>query len=159
MKIKLLVMDVDGTLTDGSIYISGQGEPVKMFNAKDGLGITWHLPPAGIIPAVITGRKSASVERRCAELGIAHLFQNADSKLAVLESLLNSLSLSMAETAYIGDDLNDYAAMKACGYKACPADAVKEIREICDYISPCRAGHGAVRDIIEHIIQAQSGHE
>jgi 3-deoxy-D-manno-octulosonate 8-phosphate phosphatase (KDO 8-P phosphatase) len=142
-------------LTDGRIYISDQGEFMKAFDAKDGFGIKRILPMAGIIPAIITGRNSIITERRCKEIGIEFIFQGIEDKFEILQVLLNRLSLLPEESAFIGDDLNDYSAMKTCGYRACPADAVREIQKVSDYISPQRAGYGAVRDIIEHIIKMQ----
>jgi 3-deoxy-D-manno-octulosonate 8-phosphate phosphatase (KDO 8-P phosphatase) len=156
-KIKILALDVDGTLTNGYIYISGQGEFFKAFNVQDGFGIVKLLPLAEIIPVIITGRKSKIVEKRCKELGIKFVFQGVNNKAEILESILDKFSLSAEESAFIGDDLSDYSAMQACGFKSCPADAVKEIQRISDYVSPIKAGHGAVRDIIEHLIRKQDG--
>jgi 3-deoxy-D-manno-octulosonate 8-phosphate phosphatase (KDO 8-P phosphatase) len=154
-KIKVLTLDIDGTLTDGHIYLSDQGELIKAFNAQDGFGIKKLLPLVKITPVVITGRESPIVTKRCKELDIQLIFQGIDDKFPVLETVLNRLSISPEEIAFIGDDLNDYPAMNACGFKACPADAVREIQKISDYVSPRQAGHGAVRDIIEHIIKVQ----
>jgi 3-deoxy-D-manno-octulosonate 8-phosphate phosphatase (KDO 8-P phosphatase) len=154
-KIKVLILDIDGTLTDGRIYLSDQGELIKAFNAQDGFGIKKLLPLAKITPVVITGRESPIVTKRCKELDIDLIFQGIDDKLPVLETVLNRLLISPEEAAFIGDDLNDYPTMNACGFKACPADAVREIQKISNYVSPRQAGHGAVRDIIEHIIKVQ----
>jgi 3-deoxy-D-manno-octulosonate 8-phosphate phosphatase (KDO 8-P phosphatase) len=155
MNIKILILDCDGTLTDGRIYISDQGEFIKAFNVQDGFGIKKFLPLVEITPIVITGRKSLILERRCKELDIEHVIQGVDDKFSTLRTVLSRLSLSWEECAFIGDDLNDYLAMKSCGFKACPFFAVKEIKKISDYISPQPAGHGAVRDIIEYIIKTQ----
>jgi 3-deoxy-D-manno-octulosonate 8-phosphate phosphatase (KDO 8-P phosphatase) len=154
-KIKVLILDIDGTMTDGHIYLSDQGELIKAFNAQDGFGIKRLLPLAKITPVVITGRESPIVTKRCRELDIDLIFQGINDKFSMLETILNRLSVSPEESAFVGDDLNDYPAMNACGFKACPADAVRSIRKISDYVSPRQAGHGAVRDIIEHIIKMQ----
>lgn len=146
-----MVMDVDGTLTDGGIYIGNDGELMKRFNAKDGYAIANMLPQMNIIPAIITGRKSHIVENRCKELGIRNLIQGSSDKLSDLRNLCNRLDIDFQQTAYIGDDMNDYSVMSIAGFKACPADATEEIRGICDYVSSVKGGDGAVRDIVEYL--------
>ena len=150
MKTKLLILDVDGTLTDGSITY-GDVVELKTFNAKDGL-ILKALPKLGIEVIFLTGRKSEAVARRAAELG-AEAVQCVDDKLTVLKSILTGRGIAPEQCAYIGDDLNDYAAMSICGFKACPNDAVAEIRGICDYVSQKKGGHGAVREICEVMLK------
>ena len=145
-------MDVDGTLTDGKVYIGTNGELFKAFNIKDGLGINTLLKHHNIEPAIITGRNSAMVLQRCSELGIKALFQGVSDKVACLKVLIKKKSLVPSEVAYIGDDLNDIAVMKLCGLKGCPADAADEVKSICDFIAPHNGGDGAVRDFIEYII-------
>lgn len=151
--IKLLVMDVDGTLTDGKIYMGPTGEVMKVFDIKDGYAIHEMLPKMGIEPVVITGRKSAIVERRCEELGITRLYQGISDKLIVLKELCDNLGLSLANVAYVGDDLNDYDCMiavkSASGIIACPANAVDPIIRAASIVSSHDGGHGALRDIIE----------
>ncbi len=149
--IKLLVMDVDGTLTDGKIYLSTEGEFMKAFNVKDGYAIKHILPEHNIIPAIITGRKSIIVQKRCEELDIKYLFQNVKDKLPVLKELVQSLNLSLENVAYIGDDVNDLECLKVCRFSACPNDAVDEVKDVCMYVSSFNGGDGAVRDIIEYI--------
>ena len=150
--IKLLVTDVDGTLTNGQIVYNNKGEESKSFNVKDGLGLKELAPKHHIICAVITGRKSLIVELRCKELNILHLYQNITDKAHCLIRLTEELNISLNDVAYIGDDINDLDAMSLCGFKACPYDAVDVIKNISDYISPIKGGYGAVRDCIDFII-------
>lgn len=147
--IKAIVMDVDGTLTDGGLYISETGELVKRFHVKDGYAIHDLLPQLGIIPIIITGRKSDIVLRRCNELGIVHVVQGSTEKLADLTKILSLEHIELAETAYIGDDINDLECMKKVGVKGCPCDAVDEVKKVVDYITKCSGGNGAVREFIE----------
>lgn len=158
MKIKLLILDVDGTLTDGKIYISDAGEAFKAFNIKDGYAIKHILPAHGITPVVITGRYSKIVENRCKELDIIHCFQNCANKIEKLKDVADSFGLlvdgdgSYKEIAYIGDDINDLEAMSLCSFVACPSNACKEVKAVSNYISPYEGGYGAVRDILEYMI-------
>lgn len=151
-KIKLLVMDVDGTLTNGEITFNDLGVESKNFNVKDGYGIGVIAPKNGIICAIITGRKSNIVKVRCEEIGIKYLYQQVDDKCKCLKELAHSLNVSLNEIAYIGDDLNDLNAMSLCGLKGCPNDAVQEVKNNVNYISNLNGGQGAVRDFIEFII-------
>ena len=136
--IKYLVMDVDGTLTDGKIYMGHDGELGKAFHIKDGCGIHDLLIPSGSIPIIMTGRKSA-------------IYQGITDKLAQLSEIADELSA----VAYIGDDINDLLCMRAVkeagGIVGCPQDAAKEVRKIADFISENKGGEGAVRDFIEWI--------
>ena len=150
-KIKLLVMDVDGTLTDGKIYMGNDGEVMKAFDVKDGCGIKDILPTLGITPVIITGRVSKIVENRAKEIGITELHQGVRDKLAVLKEVAEKYDATPDEIAYIGDDINDLECIKYCGFTACPADAVEEVKKLCQFISKLQAGHGAVRDIIERL--------
>jgi len=153
--IRALVMDVDGTLTDGGIYLGNSGEELKRFYVRDGLAIKHILPEYGIVPIVITGRSSALVSRRCEELDIADVVQGCGDKLAALERMLAEKGISFGETAYIGDDVNDLECMKKAGLSGCPADAVKDVLETADYVCSNRGGYGAVREFIDHIISTQ----
>lgn len=150
--IKYLVMDVDGTLTDGKIYASPIGEAIKAFNIKDGCGIHDILIPNQIIPVIITGRKSDITLNRCRELGIVEVHQGVSDKIKKLREVVGRLE----EVAYIGDDINDLSCMTAVkaagGMVGCPADAVKKVKSIADFISPHNGGDGAVRDFIEWIV-------
>lgn len=151
--IKLLILDVDGTLTDGQIYTGEQGELFKAFNVKDGFAINQILPAAHILPVILTGRQSTIVENRMRELNVKSIYQGVSDKVAMLRVIAAESHVNLEECAYIGDDLNDLNAMKLCGFKACPHDAVREIKSICDYVSPFCAGQGAVRDICESILK------
>ena len=150
-KIKLLVMDVDGTLTDGKIYMGNNGEVMKAFDVKDGCGIKDILPTLGITPVIITGRVSKIVENRAKEIGITELHQGVRDKLAVLKKVAEKYNASPDEIAYIGDDINDLECIEYCGFTACPADAVEKVKNNCQYVSMLYAGNGAVRDIIRKI--------
>lgn len=153
-KIRVLVMDVDGTLTDGGIYMGNEGEVFKRFHVKDGYGIHNILPQLGIIPVVLTGRNSSIVEVRCRELGIEHVIQGSRDKTAALCVILDKLGVGLTETAYIGDDLNDYDVMMKVGLRGCPHDAAQEIKNMADFVSEADGGEGAVREFIEWIRKA-----
>lgn len=153
MRIKYLIMDVDGTLTDGKIYMSSEGELMKAFNIKDGYGIHDILLLNGVEPVIITGRNSDIVRNRCKELGIKRIYQGITDKEKKIKDIIDDLS----KVAYIGDDLNDYLSMKCIkedgGLIGCPADAVNEIKDLADYISIHNGGNGAVRDFIDWLIR------
>ena len=153
-KIKLLALDVDGVLTDGSIFISPAGEVFKGFNAKDGMGISCALR-SGLKIAIITGRQSPIVQRRCEELGISLLLQGVKDKRLALQQMGQELGLVREEIAYMGDDLNDIPAFKASGLNMVPADACLEILPLADIITTAKGGHGAVREAITMILVAQ----
>lgn len=152
MKIKALVMDVDGTLTDGGIYMGENGEVMKRFDVKDGYAIHNMLPEMGIIPIIITGRISKIVENRCRELEIKKFIQGSKDKVSDLLKVIEALNIKLEETAYIGDDLNDFEVMKIVGVRGCPANAVKEVRNICEFVSLQNGGNGAVREFVEWIL-------
>lgn len=151
-KIRLLVMDVDGTLTDGKINMGPEGEVYKSFNIKDGYAINEMLPAAGIVPAIITGRTSAIVERRAAELHIAEVHQGQHDKLGTLQALMSKYNCTKDEVAYIGDDVLDLVCMHQCGIVGCPADSCRQVLDVADYVAPHRGGDGAVRDFIEWLL-------
>ena len=150
-KIKLLVMDVDGTLTDGKIYMGNNGEVMKAFDVKDGCGIKDILPTLGITPVIITGRVSQIVENRAKEIGITELHQGVRDKLAVLKEVAEKYAAAPDEIAYIGDDINDLDCIEYCGFTACPADAVVEVSKSVDIICENNAGKGAIRELINTI--------
>lgn len=156
-RIKYFVMDVDGTLTDGKIYMGNECEVCKAFNIKDGCGIHDILIPSGIVPVIITGRSSLIVERRCKELGIQDLYQGVANKQFVLDRLLKEAGYEYKDVAYIGDDINDLSCMKIIketgGIIGCPADAVQEVIEVADFVSSKNGGDGAVREFIEWIVK------
>ena len=153
-KIKLLALDVDGVLTDGSIYISPAGEVFKGFNAKDGMGISCALRN-NLQIAVITGRQSPIVERRCEELGIKLFMQGVKDKRLALQKMAQELGLTREEIAYMGDDLNDIPAFKASGLNFVPADGSIEVLAVADIITKAKGGCGAVREAITMILAAQ----
>ena len=153
-KIKLVCLDVDGVLTDGSIIISGQGELFKQFYVRDGLGIKF-LQDCGIQVAICTGRQSDIVIERAKELGITLLMQGQKDKREGLAEICRKAGVSPEETAYMGDDIPDYEVMQIAGLPACPADAAPEIKQIARYISPFGGGQGCGRDIIEQILRTQ----
>ena len=154
MSIELIVMDVDGTMTDGSIIYSDSGEELKAFNVKDGLGIaSWHR--LGKKSAIITGRESEVVARRAKELKIDYLKQGAKRKVDSLFEIADSCKLSMDQIAVIGDDWNDYEMMIIAGATFAPADATKPILDIAEYRLKARGGEGAVREMIDILIEAE----
>lgn len=152
MSIELLVMDVDGTLTDGRIYIGAQGEVMKAFDVRDGYAIAHILPQLGITPVIITGRSSAIVEQRAKELKITELYQGVADKLTKLKEVAEKFGVSADAVAYIGDDLNDLDCIRYCGITACPADAVPEVQNAVDYICNHDGGRGAVREFISFLM-------
>lgn len=151
--IKYLIMDVDGTLTDGKIYMGHNGEVCKAFNIKDGCGIHDILPEHKIIPVIISGRTSKIIENRCRELGITELYQGIKDKVDALDGVLIKNGCNRSNVAYIGDDINDLSCMcavkKAGGVVGCPADAAREVKELADFIGNKNGGDGAVREFIE----------
>ena len=150
--IKLVLLDVDGTLTDGGIYRGNNGEELKRFNVKDGYAIV-NAQKLGIEFGIITGRKSELVEIRAKELKIKYLYQGISEKTVVLEEIIKKDSLSKEEIAYMGDDLNDLLIMKQVGLSGTPKDAVDEVIQVADFVSKKNGGSGAVREFIEHILK------
>jgi 3-deoxy-D-manno-octulosonate 8-phosphate phosphatase (KDO 8-P phosphatase) len=148
--IKLIVLDVDGTLTDGGIYKADSGDEFRKFNAKDGLGIL-NAEKQGIEFAIITGSKGANIENRANHLKIKYVFTEVGDKLPILQQIMSDNNWSKENVAYIGDDVNDLECMQLCGYKACPVDAVDEVKAICNYVSSKAGGNGAVREVIDEI--------
>lgn len=152
-KIKLLVMDVDGTLTDGKIYMGVNGEVMKAFDIKDGYAIAHILPELGIVPVIITGRTSKIVENRAKELHITELYQGVGKKLTQLKKVAEKYNASPDEIAYIGDDLNDLDCIEYCGVTACPADAVQDVKKVCNFICNNKSGTGVVREFVEYFVR------
>ncbi len=159
--IRFLVMDVDGTLTDGKIYMGQSGELFKVFDAGDGYAIKEILPSLDIIPVIITARRSLIVENRAKELSIAELHQGCSGKLDKLNELLLRYSAqdgreySLKDVAYIGDDILDLQCLipisEAGGVAACPANAVEEVKQATNFICSRNGGNGAVRELIEKL--------
>lgn len=149
--IRLLVLDVDGTLTDGGIYYDSTGNELKKFGVKDGAGLVLART-AGIRVMICTGRECEAVRRRAADLKITDIYQNVPHKADFLQNFFAENGYAREEIAYCGDDLNDLAAMALCGFVACPADAAPEVKSRADYQCPQRGGEGAVRGAVEHIL-------
>ena len=152
MSIKMLVMDVDGTLTDGCIYVGAEGEMMKAFHVQDGYAIAHKLPVHDIVPVIITGRSSEIVRRRATELKIREIHQGVSDKLAKLKEIAAQYGAAPGEIAYIGDDENDLDCIRFCGHTACPADAVGEIQTVVDYVCKREGGRGAVREFIDRLL-------
>ena len=153
-RVKIIIFDVDGVLTDGGIYIGPEGELFKAFHCRDGLGITLARK-AGIKTAIITGRTSKQVAHRANELHIDRVHQGCMDKRAAYRSLKDEFGVTDEEVAYVGDDLIDLPVMLQTGFPAAVADASEEVREAAAYVARYAGGHGAVRDIIEFILKAQ----
>lgn len=152
MSIELIVLDVDGTMTDSRITYSEAGDEIKSFNVKDGLAISsWRK--LGKQVAIITGRSSSIVARRAQELHIEHFYQGVENKKEVLEKLLEKLNLSMKNVAAIGDDLNDLPMLKAVQISFVPRDASPYVEKISTVVLTKKGGDGAVREMIEHLIK------
>lgn len=152
MQTKLLVLDVDGTLTDGGLYLDSTGNETKKFSVKDGAGLV-IARKAGIQVMILTGRESEPVRRRAAELSLEYCVQNCKNKVAYLSEFMAEHHLSAEHVAYVGDDWNDLAAMKLCGFVACPSDAADEVKAIANYVCPQKGGEGAVRGAIEKLLK------
>lgn len=152
--IKLFAMDVDGVLTNGDIIYSDNGSETKIFNVKDGHGLSL-LRHHGIVIALITGRNSSITQRRAEELQIPYVFQGVKSKLPVLQQLVNDLDLTLSEVLYMGDDTPDIPVLEAVGLAACPADAVEEVKHVCHYTTKASGGHGAVREMANLILNTR----
>ncbi len=153
--IKYIVIDVDGTLTDGSIYYDENGNELKKFNTKDAAGF-FTSKTCGISTIVITGRHCHATELRMQEMQVDLLAQGIVDKVKYIKDYLTKNNIKKSELAYIGDDLNDYSGMQLACFKACPCDAAEEIKNIADYISPYAGGQGAFRDVIHFILKQRN---
>jgi 3-deoxy-D-manno-octulosonate 8-phosphate phosphatase (KDO 8-P phosphatase) len=152
--IKLLILDVDGVLTDGKIVYADRGEELKCFDVKDGHGIKLLLR-AGIEVALVTGRKSAAVEHRAQDLGIKLVFQKALNKIEAYEEIRATQKLRDEELCVMGDDLPDLPILRKCGFSVAVPDSVDEVMQEVDYVTKREAGKGAVREVCEIILKAQ----
>lgn len=150
--IRLLVLDVDGTMTDGGVYYDANGNELKKFAIKDGAGIVL-AHAAGMQVMICTGRECEAVRRRAAELKVEYLYQDVHHKAAFLRDFMAKQGYGKEEVAYCGDDLNDLAAMALCGFVACPADAAPEVAARADCRLPQKGGEGAVRGAVEAILR------
>lgn len=154
-RIRLVAFDVDGVLTDGRFYLSDDGVESKAFHTQDGYGIR-RLLESGIAVAVISGRKSGAVEKRMTDLGVPHVVQGCSDKVAALDEIVAALNISTAECAYVGDDIPDLPLLKHVGFSIAVANAVPALHQQCDHSTSARGGQGAVREICELILGAQS---
>ena len=154
-RIKLLVCDVDGVLTDGTIIYNDNGSETKIFNVKDGLGIRL-LMEAGIAFYIVTGRRSEALYSRCKNLGIDHIFDNVKDKAAVFDRILDQSGISDSDIAFIGDDLPDLPLMKKVGLSIAVGDAHEMVIQRADMVTSAAGGNGAVREVCEAILKAQN---
>lgn len=152
--IKIAVFDVDGVMTDGTLFLSDSGEEIKAYNVLDGHGLKM-LKQSGVQLAIITSRTSRGVERRAENLGITHLYQGVENKLATFNSLLTTLQLSTADASYMGDDLLDLAVLRRAGLAVTVPDAPNFVKQHVHYVTQARGGHGAVRECCEMIMAYQ----
>ncbi len=151
--IKLLIMDVDGVLTDGRIEIAADGSESKQFSVVDGHGIhIWHL--AGLQTAIISGRQAEATRHRAEQLGINYVLEGCHEKLPAFEQLLADSGFSAGEVAYIGDDVLDLPIILRAGFGAAVANAVDEVKQRAQYVTTRPGGHGAVREVVEYILKA-----
>lgn len=153
-KLRLIAFDVDGVFTDGRFYLSDDGVESKSFCTQDGFGIR-QLLRVGMEIAVISGRKSAAVERRMSELGVRHVILACDDKTAAFDTLTEELGITADEAAFVGDDIPDLPLLSKVGYSFAVANAVSAVREYCDYTTDASGGNGAVREICDLVLAAQ----
>ena len=151
-RIRYLILDVDGTMTDGGVYLGSRGEEMKRFSIKDGAGIMLARQ-AGIESVILTGRESRCVQRRAGELSISLVFQGVKDKRAFLLDFLETNDILPQEAAYMGDDLNDLEAMQCVGLAVCPQDAAKQVKAYCPIVLSAKGGEGAVREFVEMILE------
>ena len=157
-RIKLLLMDCDGVLTDGRLILLPGGDEQKTFHARDGQGIKL-CERAGLQTGIISGRASGAVERRVLELGMTYVRQNQKNKIKAFEELLAQAKVSAHECAFIGDDLPDIPVMRRVGFAVAVADAVVETKQAAHYVTKVAGGRGAVREVTDLILKAQGGWE
>ena len=153
-KIKMLVFDVDGVMTDGSITYDEDGKEYKTFNAKDGHGIV-RMNKSGFITAIITARNNGTVAHRAKNLNFTELYQGYKFKLPALEELIKKYNLKYENVSYMGDDLPDICILEKVGLACCPKDAVSEVKDVCNFVSEYCGGKGAVRELCDFILETQ----
>ena len=151
-KIKMFLTDCDGVLTDGGMYYTENGDEIKKFNTRDGMGLSM-LHERGIITGIVTGERAELVRNRGSKLNLNEVLLGVSNKLEAAEKLAKKYNVSLAETAYIGDDLNDIELLKNVGFSACPSDAADEVKSVVEYVSSKKGGEGAVRDFIRWILE------
>ena len=152
--IQLLLLDVDGVLTDGSIIYSDKHSETKAFNVKDGLGVKLVMR-AGIGVGLVTGRKSAALNRRCRDLGINYVYDGVPQKALLLEKIASDTGVEPDSTAFMGDDLPDLPLMQRVGLSIAVADAHESVRKYADWVTSASGGHGAVREVCDALLKAQ----
>ncbi|NRF85097.1 HAD family hydrolase [Burkholderia gladioli] len=157
-RVKLMIFDVDGVLTDGGLHFTAAGDTMKSFNSQDGHGLKL-LREAGIDTAIITGRRSEIVAVRAKELKISHLYQGVEHKLSAFAKLLQATGLKSEECGYMGDDWPDLGVMTRCGFVAAPANAHPDVIARAHWVSEARGGHGAAREVVDTILRAQGRYE
>lgn len=157
-KINTIFLDIDGTLTDGKVYLDNGKNEFKSFDVKDGLMVVSTIE-LGYDIIIMTGRQSQVVARRAEELGIKELYQGIRNKKEAVEKLMDEKKFSYENLAYLGDDLNDFAVMDKCAFAGCPADAAAEIKEISDFISNSKGGNGAVREILSYLLKEKGEYD
>ena len=154
-RIRLFATDVDGVLTDAGMYYAESGDEWKKFNTRDGMGLKL-LQKAGIITAIVTQERTKLVARRAEKLAIPELHQGVLDKLSLVREMAARYGLTLSQVAYIGDDVNDFETLKVVGFSATPADGMPQVAAVVDYVCQMKGGEGAVREIIEMILAAQS---
>ena len=152
--IKLLLLDVDGVLTDGKIVYTDSGEQIKAFDVKDGHGLKL-LMRSGAEVVLITGRESKVVLHRAGDLGIQEVYQKITNKLEIYEKILKEKNLKDIHVGFVGDDLIDIPVLKRVGFSAAVEDAIPEVKEIVDYVTSKKGGEGAVREVCELLLKSQ----
>jgi YrbI family 3-deoxy-D-manno-octulosonate 8-phosphate phosphatase len=151
-KIKLVITDNDGVLTDAGVYYSENGEELKRFSIRDGMGVERLRKYSGIETIIITGENSGSIKARAKKLGIKEFYLGVENKIDLLDEILKKNKVSAANIAFIGDDVNDLKLMEKVGFKATPADGTVFIKKIADYVCENKSGNGAFREVAELII-------
>ena len=154
-ELRLLAFDVDGVFTDGRFYLSDDGVETKAFHTQDGFGVR-RLVEAGVVVAVISGRRSGAVEKRMAELGVPHVILGCRDKVAALDELADSLGIDRADCGFVGDDVPDLRLMQHVGFSFAVANAVQEVQEHSDYITRKAGGSGAVREICDLVVATRN---
>jgi 3-deoxy-D-manno-octulosonate 8-phosphate phosphatase (KDO 8-P phosphatase) len=154
-QLRLVAFDVDGVFTDGRFYLSDDGSETKAFHTQDGYGVR-QLLLSGVAVAVISGRPSPAVEKRMTELGVRHVILGCKDKVAALQDLAGSLDIDLADCAFVGDDLPDLPLLETVGVSISVANGVAAVQERCDYITQRPGGFGAVREICDLVVAAQS---
>ena len=157
-RVRLMIFDVDGVLTDGRLWYGPDGEAMKAFHTLDGHGIKM-LAASGVASAILSGRRSQAVAQRAAELGIAHVLQGIDDKRAAYSALLQQLGVPAHATGYIGDDVVDLSVLVRCGFACAPREAPQEVRQRVHYVCEAPAGAGAAREICDILMRAQGSFE